>query len=296
MSLSSIEFILQETAANIYRNRLQMLAAISTVAITLIVLGSFVYAARNLTRLAGTLPSEFEITVHLTDKVSHSERDDLQKELEAIPGIKSVTLKTKEQVYAEQKKWLGKSVDLSGIEYNPQTDEFHLRIADIANTRTIVDKLEILKKGDAKGSIDEIVAAQDEAGKLARVIRFLRYAGIVLTAFLIFATALIVSNALRLTIFARRREIRIMQLVGATNWFIRIPYILEGMFHGLAGAALACIVVMAGGNYLNQAIQKQIPFLGAWSMPSGIVGMLLLLGVILGSVGSFISIRRFLKV
>lgn len=296
MGFSSFEFVLQETGANVYRNRLQMLAAISTVAVTLMILGAFVFSVANLTRLAMTLPSQFEITVHLQDAVSRNQRQDLREELSALPGVTKVTYRTREEVYAQMKGWLGGSVNLSGLENNPQTDEFRVRIADVGQTKAIVNKIVALQKGGQSDTIDEVVAAQDEARKLAKLIDFLRLSGAAVTLLLIGASALIISNALRLTIFARRREIRIMQLVGATNWFIRVPYILEGMFHGLVGAAIACVAVQLAGNYLSGSIQRLIPFLGSWETPPGICGMLLSLGVLLGAAGSFISIRRFLKV
>lgn len=296
MSLSSIEFVLQETAANIYRNRLQMLAAISTVAVTLMILGSFVFSIANLTRVAGNLPSQFEITVHLKDNVTRDQRFELRKKLTALPGVTSITFRSKDEVYKQLKRWLGSSVDLSGIEKNPQTDEYRVRIEDIAETKQVVGAITKLQRGGQSRIIDEVVAAPEAAKKLAHLIGFLRLFGTVVTLLLVGATALIVSNALRLTIHARRREIRIMQLVGATNWFIRGPYVLEGMFHGLIGAAIACLVVQIGGSYLCGTIQRLVPFMGVWETSGGILAMLIALGVLLGAAGSFISIRRFLKV
>jgi cell division transport system permease protein len=296
MGLSSIEFILQETAANIYRNRLQLLAAVSTVAVTLMILGAVIFGVENLRRIAGTLPSQFEITVHLKEDVTQAKRDELRSDLNKLPGTRGIIYRSKKEVYASQKAWLGKSVDLSGIEYNPQTDEFRIQIGDLSKTQQIVTTLKTLQKGKMADTIDEIVAAQEEAKKLSHLIDFLRIAGAAVIVLLIGASALIISNALKLTIFARRREIKIMQLVGATNWFIRVPYILEGMFHGLAGAIIASLIIQTAGNYVSQMIKTQLPFLGVWQTPQGLIQILIGLGALLGAAGSFISIRKFLKV
>src|SRR5262249_12346133 len=134
---------------------------------------------------------------------------------------------------------------------------------------------------------------------LLRIARLVRLTGLACAGLLLLATMAVISNAIRVTLFARRREIRIMQLVGATNWFIRLPFMFEGVFDGALGAALACAAVATGYHYLSRVALTSVPLLSEFhttvSFPA-LCGALTAAGITIGALGSIITMRRFLRI
>lgn len=293
MSLRGLEHAIIESFVSIRRNGLMSLVSVSTLALTLGVLGAFILLILWLHAVASTLPDKLEIAVFLAKNAPKQQVLETRSDIAAMEHVKSATIIPAEIGWEEFKKNMGGRLELSGVEGNPLPDMIRVRVDD---PRFIVG---IAKNVRTMALIDEVNegrALVDELVRFADLIKLLGgAAGIVL--FLV--TTFIISNTIRLTVFARRREIKIMQMVGATNWFIRLPLMFEGMILGAIGGALACGMIYGAASYIVKVVTKVMPLLAQFSLsvePIQFVGGLTLVGCLVGAVGSMISIRRFLKV
>jgi len=293
MRLRLLEFVLHEALINLRRNGLMTLAAITTVAVSLTILGAFVMALLSLDALATSLPVRLnEIAVFLKDGLSAQDKVLLQAEIQRIPGVESVRLIPKEEAWPRFKKTLGEDTGLDDIK-NPLDDAFRVKMKDPELTEAAAALI------GRRDGVRGVKFGKTELKMMLVTANVIRIVGSAVGIALIIGTCLIVSNAIRLTVFARRREIRIMQLVGATGWLIRMPFIVEGMFHGLVGGLIASGILLLGVNYLVSLAHEMMPFLPKLSQPVELDVLCLVLsgfGILLGAAGSFVSIRRFLKI
>ena len=292
MSLRNLEYALGESLVGIRRNGLMSFASISTMGLSLGILGGIVLLALGLNNGAKTLLDKFEIAVFLEEDVPVPEVAELGARIEALPHVKSVRLIPAEEGWRKLKRSLGRRVDLSGVEKNPLPDSFRVK-AD--HPRHTVGMARALRK---MTHVDEVVEAREIVELMVRMANFVRIIGALSAGVFFIAMAFIVSNTIRLTVYARRREIKIMQLVGATNWFIRLPFFFEGMILGTIGGGIACGLVLGGSHYIARAVVKVMPLVAQFSSevdPRQFFGGLVLLGCLMGAMGSLVSVRRFLK-
>lgn len=288
-----------EAARDIRRNGLMSVAALTTSAISLTVLGGALFTLYRLHQFADAQPRRFEISVFLRPEVRRSAVNDVRARILALPAVDRVTLFTKEQAYAELQQSDRESstaivAALGGA--NPLPDRLDVRLRDPSATGRVAGLLQDRKRFP---EVDRVRTARDALQIFLGVQRLVRNVGGGLAALLFIGTAFVIQNTIRLTVLARRREIRIMQLVGATPGFIRMPLVLEGMFYGVAGALLAggaVLFVVAqvssyGRRIVSPLAQSMPPAVGPWT----VLAVLAAIGAILGCLGSVLSIRRFLK-
>ena len=272
MSLSTKEYFIRETYKSIKRNGLMSLASVSTVALSLLVLGMFLLIFINTTNLAQYLESQVQITVYMEDSVEAPGLSDMKQTLENLPGVLSVTEVSKQEALSRFKERLGQQEKLLhslGTD-NPFPNSFEVQ----------VDR-------------------PDRINELAPQTKILRIGGVVLVILLALATLFIIANTIRLTVFARRKEVNIMKYVGATDWFIRWPFILEGMTLGFFGALIANFVINGTYAALLSRIYATLAFLPmvpAYPMLTYVDISIILAGTAIGAAGSYISLRKFLKV
>jgi cell division transport system permease protein len=146
--------------------------------------------------------------------------------------------------------------------------------------------------------VAEVRYGQELTERLLALVRAAKMGGLSLIIFMALASLLIIATTIRLTIYARRREIRIMQLVGATHWFIRLPFLLEGLLYGLAGGILAAVVLLVGYSYLDQQVTRALAFLPLLFSPrllALLAGLMVSLGVVFGLAGSLLATREYLR-
>jgi len=290
--LRSLEYAVGESFVSIRRNALMSVVSISTVGLALAVLGAFALLILWLNRVADVLPEKFEIAVFLDKGTPEQEVLELRSQVAAFPHVKSAALITAEAGWREFKREMGGRLELGGIEENPLPDALRVKVDNPRYTVSTADRIRKLK------GIDEVVEGRREIEQVVRFADLVKLLGGAAGIILFLVTAFIISNTIRLTVFARRREIRIMQLVGATNWFIRLPLMFEGMILGAIGGAIACTLVFAGANYATKVVTQMMPLLTQFSTdiePLHFLGALILVGCFVGAAGSLISIRRFLK-
>lgn len=293
MALRTLAFFLREVYANFKKNPFMIFASIATVMFLTTISGSFLLAFVNMKAIKKELVSQLEIIVYLKPGLTASEISFLNERLDNDSEIAEVRFISKNQALDKLKSDLKQEdLDLSGITGNPLPDSFIVRSHDAPLIPSIAQRI-----GKFPG-VRGVNYWEKNLDKFFAIVNVSRIIGLVIVVLLGVATIFIINNTIRLSVFARRREIKIMELVGAAHWFIRGPFILEGMFYGLVGSLAAVFCLRTGYNSILEKIQMQVSFLPL--VTSGDVLMqlfisLLLTGVIVGGIGSYLSVSKFLK-
>lgn len=295
MKLSTSEYFIKEVYTSFKRNIWMTLASIFTVVLSLFILGFFSIVILNLNKMADTLESQVQISVYLKDDLSQEEIDETKETLSKIEGLQDIKFTTREEAMENFKERLGDQQFLLYAldDTNPLPDSFSLTVTSPQQVKTIADTVVALD------SVESASYSQDIINHLFNLTHLIRLIGVALIILLTGAAIFIISNTIRLTVFARRKEIAIMKYVGATDWFIRWPFLLEGICLGFIGGGLATIFLYIVYNQVTQEIYEamaffplipQHPFINYISLA------ILVAGIIIGALGSTISLKRFLKV
>ena len=295
MKLSTSEYFIKEVYTSFKRNIWMTLASIFTVVLSLFILGFFSIVILNLNKMADTLESQVQISVYLKDDLSQEEIDETKETLSKIEGLQDIKFTTREEAMENFKERLGDQQFLLDAldDTNPLPDSFSLTVTSPQQVKTIADTVVALD------SVESASYSQDIINHLFNLTHLIRLIGVALIILLTGAAIFIISNTIRLTVFARRKEIAIMKYVGATDWFIRWPFLLEGICLGFIGGGLATIFLYIVYNQVTQELYEamaffplipQHPFINYISLA------ILVAGIIIGALGSTISLKRFLKV
>ncbi|WP_410984213.1 permease-like cell division protein FtsX [Bacillus cereus] len=288
---------LREGVKNLSRNGWMTFASVSAVTVTLLLVGVFLTAIMNMNHFATKVEQDVEIRVHIDPAAKEEDQKKLDKDLSKIAKVDSVKYSSKE----EELKRLIKSLGDSGKTFelfeqdNPLKNVFIVKAKEPTDTATIAKKIEKMQ------FVSTVQYGKGQVEKLFDTVNTGRNIGILLIAGLLFTAMFLISNTIKITIYARSTEIEIMKLVGATNWFIRWPFLLEGLFLGVLGSILPIIVILSTYNSLQSMFNQKLggtifellpysPFVFQLS------GLLVLIGALIGMWGSVMSIRRFLKV
>ena len=287
----SARFLLRETGVNLRRHRLAAVASVTTTALCLLILGGFALAAMMLHRFSAGLLDRSSLVAYVSRSVPPEASRRLSEEASGIAGVKGARLVNREAAWVEEKRKYAHLPELDSME-NPLGDEIHLTLVVPEEGRAVAKRI-----GGLAG-IEAVKAGGDVVERLALLKRAIQAAGLAVSGALLVAAALIIGNAIRLGVFSRRREIRIMRLVGATDGFIRFPFLLEGLLHGVAGGLLACGILAFSLQPVGAFFMNALPFLPL--SPNGlrlegVFGILMATGVSLGLMGSYLSVRRFLR-
>lgn len=295
MKLSTSEYFIKEVYTSFKRKIWMTLASIFTVVLSLFILGFFSIVILNLNKMADTLESQVQISVYLKDDLSQEEIDETKETLSKIEGLQDIKFTTREEAMKNFKERLGDQQFLLDAldDTNPLPNSFSLTVTSPQQVKTIADTAAALD------SVESASYSQDIINHLFNLTHLIRLIGVALIILLTGAAIFIISNTIRLTVFARRKEIAIMKYVGATDWFIRWPFLLEGICLGFIGGGLATIFLYIVYNQVTQEIYEamaffplipQHPFIDYISLA------ILVAGIIIGALGSTISLKRFLKV
>ena len=295
MKLRTVEYFIREVCISIKRNNWMSFASISTVAVSLFVLGMFLIIVLNMNRMASMLESQVQINVYLDDKLKGSEIDDLEDDLKKMQGIESVQYVSREDAIVRLRERLGDQkylLDALG-DKNPLPNAFEVTVKQPTMVETAAKAIEKF------GGVESVKYGQDVVEHLFDMTRLVRIFGFTLMLLLAGATLFIISNTIRLTVFARRKEIAIMKYVGATDWFIRWPFLLEGVVLGFFGGVLASIALRSIYGLITAKVYSTLAFLPLipqYPFVNFISLVMVLSGMGIGALGSTISLKRFLKV
>jgi len=278
------------------------LASVTAIMVALIVLGIILVMVVNLDVMMKEMESKMEITMFLKDGVADGERYDLEKEINSWEGVYDVEFVSKHQALEEWKRQLGdKGSLLEGYtgENNPLPDSFLVKIEKPEYVNAVVEKAKAIP------AVEEVNYSSKVAEFIEWLARAIRLVGMSLVAVLASVAAIIISNTVRLTVYSRRREIGIMKYIGATDWFIRWPFIIEGFILGVMGSIVSTGLVALGYKFLldrSSYINMRWGYLGIFKLlPLNEVMLYvfqfsLLLGACVGVLASCLSIRKHLRV
>lgn len=312
MAPSNIGYSFREVGQHFRRNWTTVLGAVVTIFLSLFIIGVFVLASALINNMIGSVENEVTIQAYLSDSATE---DQVQAYIQKVRGwdnVESVELRTKDEAleqYQNQMSNRNASDAITALDgENPLPASLVIKLDDPqqveATASKIIDDSDFSQICDSKDNPSANPSADVNYGretveKLFSVTTYIRIAAIVLVALLTFVAFVFINNTIRLAITARRREIGIMRLVGASNSFIRGPFLLEGTLEAIIGALLAIVVLIAGVNALLPKLASSMQFLSFAISTKTMVATsaaLLVLGVIIGLFGSAIAMRRYLKV
>lgn len=295
MKIRTIEYFIREAVISLRRNGLMSFASVSTVALSLLILGIFLILVLNLNHMASSLESQVQITVYLKDDLSELEIREAGTRISELQGVTQVMFVDKKEAMERFKDRLG---DQQGLltalgDTNPLPNAFEVN----------VDRPERVKPTalaiNGIGGVENTKFGQEVIEQLFKLTKMIRLFGLVLIVFLALAALFIISNTIRLTVFARRKEIGIMKYVGATDWFIRWPFLIEGMILGFGGALISVLILGRAYSAVAQQIYASLAFLPLIPESPFIANIsmiMLVVGTAIGALGSTISLKRFMRV
>jgi cell division transport system permease protein len=298
MKASTFVRHIRESLKSLGRNGWMTFASVSAVTVTLLLVGVFGIIMMNLNKLAEDLENDVEIRVHIDIIMDENEakiaEDTLMKQIQNMPDVDKIVYSSKDDELQNMIKDLGEDFSLYE-QNNPLHSVLYVKAKDPQQTAKVAKAIE---------KLDNVYAAKYGEGKVEKLFNILnisRNVGLVLIVGLLFTAMFLISNTIRITIVARRDEIEIMRLVGATNSFIRIPFVLEGMFLGLIGALIPVIIVSVLYSNIYSALEERlkgelVQLVEVSMLLTNINILLVILGIFIGIWGSFMSVRKFLKI
>jgi cell division transport system permease protein len=288
-------FFLKESLRAMRRNAAPSFAALATVLVTMLVLGVFIPIVQATNGAANSVRGRVLVDVYMKSSANAGDNARVRKELLAVPHVKSVEFVSKQQAYAQQSK--GDPQAYALLSSNPLPDTWHVIPDNPGNVLAVRNSLE--PQGQMLDpSIQNVSNKKTDTKKILEVTNLVTITAAALTVLLTIASVLLIANTIRLSLFARRREVEVMKLVGATDWFIRWPFVIEGVFVGAFGALLAIVVLGVTKVALLDPLANHWTLIAAPRTIafSALVAVLMGAAVVVSAVGSGLSLRRFLRV
>jgi cell division transport system permease protein len=288
----SVDYVARETASNLWRNRLMTIAAVLTVAVSLSLVGTSLLLRQGVAHATTQWQHGVSVAVFLKPSISDSQEHSVRQQLDQLPYVQSCLYRSQAYDFNEATHLL-----------SPDEDQALTVASTPSSLRCVLNNptqaQAIAKQFDGYPGVKAVDSPNQAIRNMESVTHILQLVFLILAVILLLSASVLILNTIRLAIFARRREVSVMKLVGATNWFIRLPFMFEGVVQGLLGAIVAALVVvilhlgldaLGNGQTTNIWYQMRLPTheVVATSL------LVLLVGVLIGSVGSALGIRRFL--
>jgi cell division transport system permease protein len=287
-----LKFFLGEVLRNFSRNAGMQITAIGTVAITIVLLGLFLFVRAAVADLGGRLLDQIEISAYLRSDVTQPQVSAVARYLAQDSRVASARFIPRAQALAELRARTKGTIDTALLTENPLPDKFRVKVRQTDDVPAVAAGIRRLS------GVDNVVYGQKIVARLLQLGAVLRRVGIGVIVVFFAVAGIIISNTIRLTVFARRREIAIMQLVGATNTYIRLPFICEGMLAGAFGALVAIGLLAAARATLWPRLLEALPWAQLAAAPLDVrilAGELVAVGAAIGIVASWISVGRHLR-
>jgi cell division transport system permease protein len=291
-------FFLREALRGLRRSSAPALAALLTVLLTALVLGVFIPIVQATTGTANEVRGRVVVDVYVKEDATVAEREELQRELEGTENVKSVEFVSKTEALEELGRKVNdteEKIELLGT--NPLPDLFRVTPDDPDGLHLIEERL-VAGGQPQLAAVDEVRNREGETDKILSATALVKALAAALAALLVFASVALVANTIRLSIFARRREVEVMKLVGATNWFIRWPFVIEGVIVGFLGGVLAVLLLAIAKETFIDPLSDDFALLAAPdTIDFTLLAVLLLVACVsVSAAGSGITLRRFLRV
>lgn len=292
----SVDYVVRETASNLWRNRLMTVAAVLTVAVSLSLVGAALLLRQGSANATGTLERGTQVTVWMEPNANAQEISAVGTELSQLNYVRQPCVYwNKARNFAEARRLLPSDVFQATTEAEMPTSYWCTPVA-------LTDAAQVVHTFTGTAGVLSVTEPQQTIHNEETVINVSKWVCLAIAIVLIISAAVLILNTIRMAIFARRREVSVMKLVGATNWFIRIPFMSEGLLQGLIGSLLAAVVVYfvylfinhEGGGRTTSNIFTAMHMSGSEVLLTNVV--VVIVGMAIGSIGSAIAIRRFLDV
>lgn len=295
MKINTVNYLVGDAFKSLKRNRTISIASMITVFITFLVLGVFVLIAQNASLVINGLEDKIEIQVFLNEDIKLIEEREIQVKIREQEGVSDITYESAEDAY---NKVLESNPDfLKGysLEKNPFPASYIVKIDNADKIENIIDAIKDLP------GVESIENQQDIVKTIQGVVNGVRIVGVALFVILIAISIFLIMNTTKLTVYSRRREVGIMKFVGATDWFIRWPFIIEGIVIGLVGSILSILALFVLYKFAVDGISSLFVMM-SFSLinPSYLVTTLLFIfmlgGSVIGGIASYLALRKFLRV
>ncbi len=294
--MQKIKMFTLDALKSLKRNKTITLASIVTVSATLFIFGVFLLVAQTINMGVESVESKVEIKAYLDESITTTEQSNIETIINGVEGVKEVYYETKEEAFENFKERLGEDNSiLTGFseDRNPLPNSFVISLLEPEAAMRVEDALTGVR------GVEDVGNERETVEKIIGLAKLIRSMGVVIFIILVLVSLFLISNTIKLTVYSRRREIGIMKFVGATDWFIRWPFIIEGMFMGLAGGIIAFGVVYSAYRVVYADVTQSMFYaelvtpvyvLQNFSWQFGVTGL------IIGALGSFIALKRFLDV
>ena len=294
--MSSLFYNIKQGFIQIFRNRGMSIAPIFAIVALLLILGLFFVITINVNLFTEVVKQDYDqVEVYLLDETTTDEARNLMTQIKAQDGVTKVEYRTKDDALEILKQRWGESgYLLDSLGNNPLPASILIGVDSLSNAGSIASYA-----GSLPG-VDDIKYYQETVDKLTKITDFFQFSALIVMAFLVVVSVVVVSNTVKLTVFARAKEIRIMKYVGATNWFIRGPFLAEGVIIGVFAAMISSGLIALIYAKVVEVIGEQVlaivssPLISVSYMTTNLIIIFLALGVSIGAWGSIISMRRFL--
>jgi cell division transport system permease protein len=300
--MTRLRFFIEEGLRALRRSAAPSVAAIVTIIVTVLLLGVLIPVLQTTSGKAEEVRNKIELKVFLYDDATQGEISTLQDRIERVRHVQSVEFVSKEEALTVLRGRLKDQSILDELNHNPLPASFNVKLVDPDRADTVRSALQ---PPNAKGkptpispAIEEVKDSREEAGKILAVTGAVKLILTVITGLLVIASLGLVGNTIRLSIYARRREVEVMRLVGATNWFIRWPFMIEGVIVGFVGGIAAVMVLWLGKVTIVDPLSDRFALVAAQNTINflPLVAVLIACAMVVSAIGSGITLRRFLHV
>jgi cell division transport system permease protein len=299
MRIRTARYIVKEGVVNAYRNKLMSLASVIIVIATLVIFGFFMLIALNLELNLNVLRDQPQLEVFCYSILDDTQVKQVEESIKNNDKIAEYQIVTKQQALEKMRDRLGKgAVVLDGYDENIFPVSYIIKLKDTEQSTVVVNELENIS------GVETVSYSQDAINVISKISYWVKFVSVFMIVVLLIVSVFIISNTIKLTVFARRREINIMKFIGATDWFIRWPFVVEGVIIGIVGAIVAFILSTYGynaieGRFSSDFLSISTDFLKLIKMKDvwyQIFAFYSTIGIVVGALGSILSIRRYLKV
>lgn len=301
--MSSLIYFLKQSLQGFARNLSTTLGSIITIFLSLFIIGLFLMGGAVIQNVVQSVENEVSITAYVADEASESDIAAAQDYIRGLDGVASVSFTTKDQALEKFREMSSNAAIVDELGGNPLPASIDIELSDPQKVEEVAQQIEssdqFKKIADEDNPSDSLKYGQRTVERLFSVTNYIRYIGLALIILLVFIALVFINNTIRLAIMARRKEIAIMRLVGASNGFIRGPFLMEGALHAIIGAALAIVSIELIRNLALPRLQASLAFLPIDVAPNTFLFIYLILlvaGLIIGLIGSMLAMRRYLKV
>lgn len=291
-----IGYNIRQALQQIWRNKGMSTASVFAITAMLLILGLFFVITVNINLFTEMLKNNYnEVEVFLNDDVKKSDTENIMKKIDAEPGVKSSAYRSKTEAMKIMKaRWGENSYLLDSLGDNPLPSSIVVTVDSMSTADNVI---KMVKGTDG---VEDVKYYQETVKKLTKITNFLKLAAMIIMVFLIIVSIVVVSNTIKLTVFARAKEIEIMKYIGATNWFIRGPFLIEGILIGVISSAVSAVATFFIYREIISLVGKQFmtimssPLVPAGYLSVNLILIFLAIGVSIGACGSIVSMRKFL--